>query len=604
MTSPDGLTADDGCSEQSLSSHLIEVLKRKGVDTVFGVPGSAVGPLLREIMTDAGLRLVVTRHESGAVAMADGYARVSGRLGVALVTSGPGALNALPHTAVAQADNSPVLLLSGAAPRAHHGRGGFQEGSEEGIDTVGLFARCTKYSREIGHIHAAPTLIDNAVRRALATPRGATHLSIPVDVFAERVDAGTFGKEAHRLPDAVLMHGVADVAQALVTAERPLLMLGNGTREAFRVDPSLSKALTMFSERFAIPTVTTMKAKGLFPETHPQALGVLGVGGAHRARAYLTREPPDVVVVVGSGLGEWASMNWTPELRGTRALVQVDIDPAKIGRAYPVDHAVHADAGEFLRALLAAADGWPDLKTRPEPLRRRRRALDDLPQVVAEASAIELRAVPIKPQALMHHLQRWLNDTPETMMFVDIGNGTGWFTQRVAVGPPSQVHCPLGMASMGWANAAVIGAKLAQPEATCVTITGDGGFLMNAVEIATAARLRVGVIWVVLDDNAFNMVRQGMEQAFPATMRTAGEEFGLGGPDLAWLAEGLGARAYRVRVPDQIPVALRQAKYAAERDPGPQVICVSIDRDEPGPFRDRNEAVGLSFQASTPAPGR
>ncbi|WP_328743974.1 thiamine pyrophosphate-binding protein [Streptomyces sp. NBC_00285] len=586
-----------GSGKRLFSDYLLRVLKQSSVDTLFCVPGSAIGPLLDRTLTDVDLRLVVARHESGAVAMADGYARATGRLGVAMVTSGPGALNALPHLAVAQADGSPVLLISGAVARSHHGRGGFQEGAEDGVDVVGALGRCVKYSREIGNSHSAPQLVDNAVRHALTAPRGAAHLSVPVDLFTEDVDSGEFGGKPLLPSETILLGGVVEIVRALLAAERPMLVLGNGAREALRSDPGLGKALAGFAERFAVPTATTMKGKGLFPETHPQALGVMGVGGSRRAHVYLTRNPPDVVVVVGSGLGEWASANWSPALRGTRALVQVDVDPAKIGRAYPVDHAVHADAGEFLRAMLAEADESAAHRPHQEPLRRRRDALEDLPDVVAEASVAELGGVPVTPQALMHHLQRWTAGIPEALVFVDIGNSTGWFTQRVAVDPPSQVHCPLGMASMGWASAAVIGAKLARPEATCVTITGDGGFLMNATEIATAARLRVGAIWVVLDDNAFNMVRQGMDHSFPDTMRTTDEDFGLGGPNLVGLAESLGARAWRVGVPDQIPIALDQARRAAEQDPGPQVICVSIDRDEPGPFRDRNESVGLSFRA-------
>ncbi|WP_308298717.1 thiamine pyrophosphate-binding protein [Streptomyces sp. GESEQ-35] len=166
------------------------MLKQSSVDTVFCVPGSAIGPLLDRTLTDADLRLVVARHESGAVAMTDGYARVTGRLGVALVTSGPGALNALPYLEVAQADGSPVLLIGGAVARSHHGRGGFQEGAEDGVDVVGALGRCVgavrQVGQEIGNSHAAPQLVDNAVRHALTAPRGAVHLSVPVDLFTTR----------------------------------------------------------------------------------------------------------------------------------------------------------------------------------------------------------------------------------------------------------------------------------------------------------------------------------------------------------------------------------------------------------------------------------
>ncbi|MBE3015830.1 thiamine pyrophosphate-binding protein [Microbispora sp. NEAU-D428] len=576
--------------------HLMDTLRQLKVDTVFGLPGSAIGPVLDRILRDSEIDLVVARHESGAVAMADGYARATGRLGVALVTAGPGALNALPHLAVAQADNSAVLLISGETAQGVHGRGAFQESTDDGISTVEAFRPCTSYSRALSHPGSAATLLSNAVRHALSLPRGAVHLSIPVDLYNVRIPVPARPRLATvqwaPAPPPTIAEWTLD---ALLSASHPLILLGNGARDGLTRGTSLAEDLADLSCRHALPIATTTKGKGIFPENRAESLGVASIGGSARARAYLSGSP-DVVLVVGSSMGEWATCNWATALQGTHRLIQVDVDPQKIGRSYHVDDAVVCDAGAFLRALIEAEP----LQTGRDLAARRRTHLDGLPPLHPRPPEGRDQTTPIKPQTVMHHLRLWLDSETPRLMFLDVGNTTGWFSQQVAISAPHQALMPWGMASMGWANAAVIGAKIARPAATCVALTGDGGFLMNAVEIATAALRRVGAIWVVLQDDCYNMVRQGMQHAYPRSPQ-AQEEFRLGDCDLSALAESLGARAHPVRHPGDLGAALANAEKLARERQQPQVVCVRVDRDERGPFRDRNDAVSRSFQGNRPA---
>ncbi len=594
----------------SFADYLVERWKRLGVTTVFGVPGSAVGPLLERVLRDDTLRFVMARHESGAVAMADGYARVSGRLGVAMVTAGPGALNALPHLVVADTDNSPVLLVTGDVARRHGGRRGIQDSSADGVRIDDAFTACVGFSRRLSHAASAPRLLENAVRHALTAPRGAAHLSIPVDLYAEEVPAAGDDDGADRFRPGTPVWDTATgaastgaVLELLLGARHPLVLLGNGARDALTGGPAaagLLARLRAFSDEFAVPVGTTTKGKGLFPERDATALGVVSIGGSARARSYLDGRP-DVVVVVGSSLGEWATRNWTPDLRGTAAFAQVDVDPATIGRTYRVDQAIVADAGAFLRTLLGSADAVDravDRAAGRSAVDARRAVLARLPVAPWHRPGTRPDALPARPQEVVREVATWLRSDEERIVLLDVGNLTGWFTQQVPVGAGTRVLLPWGVASMGWANAAVIGAKIAAPDATCVTLTGDGGFLMNAVEIATAAHRRIGALWLVVQDDAFNMVRQGMLHSYPHSYDQEREDFGLGAPDLAALAESLGADAHRVGYAIELGPVLAKAEQAARDRERPQVICVPIDRDQPSPFEDRHDGVARAFTAA------
>ncbi|MEU1280077.1 thiamine pyrophosphate-binding protein [Streptomyces sp. NPDC005805] len=607
-----GAAAVDDAGPRTFVAGLVAALRGLGVDTVFGIPGGAVGPLFHELIADRGVDLVVARHESGAVAMADGWARVRRSLAVAVATSGPGALNALPHLAVADTDNSPVLLVTGQSARPLHGRGSFQEGTDDHVNIAETFRHCTRYSRELTHAASAPTVVRAALRAALAAPRGAAHLALPVDLSFEPDEPGTWRPVEAVAPPSPSREALQDIAHRLLDASRPLVLLGNGARGAL-ADPVLLRRLVAASRRHVLPVATTGKAKGVFPESSCEtALGVLGTGGSARAHAYGEAGPPDVVLVVGSGLGEWATRRWTTALQAAEHLCQVDADPARTGHSYDTHRTVIADAGAFLTGLLDVWDSWTGPGRRPgaaavRPRRergaagRRRHALRELPSVAPAVHTELLSARPVKPQAVMAGLREWLTGVERAHVFLDIGNTTGWFTQYVPVDPPHRLHVPLGMASMGWANAAVIGAKTADPDATCVAVTGDGGFLMNAVEISTAAHHGIGALWVVLYDNTLNMVRQGMHAAFPGSDAHATEDFSLGGPDLVLLARSLGADAHRVTDPAQLAAALDRAADTARSKARPQVVVVHTDPAEPGPFDDRNRAVSSSFAAAPAA---
>ncbi|MFJ2061330.1 thiamine pyrophosphate-binding protein [Streptomyces sp. NPDC087908] len=602
-TAPDPAESTSAAASPPFVERLVEAFKNEGVDAVFGLPGGAVGPLFHHLMLDSDIDMIVARHEAGAVAMADGYARVRRTLGVAVTTSGPGALNALPHLAVAHTDNSPVLLVTGQPSRVHNGRGSFQEGTEDHLNITETFRHCTGYSRELSHSGAADTIVRGALRSALSAPRGAAHLAFPVDMSFEPGGCGVpdlTGGPGRVTSASVPWEAVQRVASELLRAERPLILLGNGAREAL-ADSALLTRLTEICALLALPVATTGKAKGLYPESANEALGVVSTGGSARAHAYTQADRPDAVVVVGSSLGEWSTRRWTAGLAARRYLCHVGLQPQDIGRSYLTHDTILADAGAFLNALVEALQASGPVEGSDDEhaafVAKRRSVLAGLPALAPVVSEAEMHAVPVKPQAAMAGLRDWITQGSRKNLFLDIGNTTGWFTQYVPICPPNRLFVPLGTASMGWANAAVIGAKVADPEATCAVVSGDGGFLMNAVELATAAHRGIGAVWIVLNDNALNMVRQGMHAAFPDSDTAGVEDFSLGSPDLVLLAQSLGAEAFRVSKADELPTVLDLAETNARRHRRPQFVCIDIDPAEPGPFDDRNEAVNRSFAA-------
>jgi acetolactate synthase-1/2/3 large subunit len=302
---------------------------------------------------------------------------------------------------------------------------------------------------------------------------------------------------------------------------------------------------------------------------------------------YLRDEPADVVVVIGSAMSEWSTLSWSEALCPVECLAQVDANADVIGRAYGVGEPIVADAGAFLERLVESA-----VDATPASTERRRGVVEELRRTAIAYAKPDLDisdATPIKPQRVVKEVSDWLRGERK-LLFIDAGNAIGWFSQRAKMQPPAELLLPYGLACMGWANAAVIGAKIACPQVPCATLTGDGGFLMNAVEIATAARYRVGAIWIVANDNYFNTVRLGMHSSFRCDY-AGQEDFSLGDPDLVKVAEGLGADARRVTRPSDLRGALDDAERAA-RDGRPQLLCVPIDPDEVPPFQERFDSIG------------
>ncbi|MDE2491727.1 MAG: thiamine pyrophosphate-binding protein, partial [Elusimicrobia bacterium] len=338
---------------------LLDYLEAEGVEHVFGIPGGPIMPLYEAIYARGRIRPILTKHEEGAAFMADGYARVSGRIGVCCTTSGPGATNALTGLAVSRADSTPVLLLTAQTPTRQFGMGAFQESGPETIDLVGLFRSVTKWSTMVPHPDRIGTVARAALRLMTSGRPGPVHVSLPLDYAGRLVEEEAWAPARYRCAAETFdRRSVREAAARLLAARRPAILAGHGVNAARAWAP-----LRALAERLGVPVATSFKAKGALPEDHPLSLGVFGAAGPAAARDFLLSDETDLLLVVGSALGESSSCGFDPRLARKASFLQIDVEAAAIARNFPVDVALVGDARAVLVELLyeierRLAAGW------------------------------------------------------------------------------------------------------------------------------------------------------------------------------------------------------------------------------------------------------
>lgn len=565
---------------------LVRCLEAHDVRHVFGVPGGALTPLYEALRQRTNITHVLAKHEEGAAFMANGYARVRRSLGVCVATTGPGGTNALTGIAASYMDSVPVLLITGQVATRAVGRGPLQDSTSFGVDLVQVFRPVTKLSATIPHAERMPALVRRAIRTALADRRGPVHLSVPVDMMKHSVpyehepvhmqDGGAEG--VARLVDRA---AVARLGWLLTHARRPAILVGHGA--------SISGAaaeLAAVAERLQAPVATTPKAKGLFPEDHPLSLGVFGFGGHPVADRYLLGENVDVLVVLGSSLGELVTHAWDRRFRPSEALVQVDVDPAMLGNAFPVDLPIVGDVKATLCELLEVLNAITGSQraSQAEDLRRLRQESAIPPPIV---TGLPTRTG-MSPSAVPGALRAALPDS--TLVFVDSGNSVSWMGRYFRVREPHTYFLSMGLASMGHAVAGAVGGSCAAGSGRpVVAVVGDAAFAMNGMEVHTAVEHELPVVWIVLNNGGHGMVSHGERLLF------GGDDLGachFRAPFRAKeVAEALGATGVRVSSAKDLEQATREAITRA----GPTVIEVLIDRDEmPPSLISRARTVGAS----------
>jgi len=584
-------------SERTVADQILDYLALEGATAIFGIPGAAVMHLLQRIHArSAEFTYMVCRHETGAAFIADGYYRATGKPGVVLVTSGPGATNALTGVMNAHFGGSAVLALTGEAPEQFLGRGFLQEGTDCGLDVRQIYAGGTRYSADIEDPGSAPVLVEQALRDMLSIPRRAVRLGLPDNVATAPVPAPTApvptahvsqrppaNPAAYRgLPGGAPSDAIRRTLQTLSTAIRPLILLGNGCRAALR-DPDTARALKSLVEWWNIPVMTTSDGKGVFPETHRLSLRAYGFAGCRWPQFWLLDPATktaahDALLVIGSSLGELATYKWNPILVPNGPFIQVDLDQAVIGRGFQVTDPVIAEAGAFIRALWDEAPAWPHDEVAVAKRGAAIAALKEQNSPTDDPAGYSQMSGRLHPAALCRLLNE--NLPPSALVFIDCGNCVGWGLHYLIIDRGQEVHSALAMGPMGFGVCGVIGARYGRPDRLCVALVGDGALLMQLGEIATAAANKIGAIWVVLCDQDLRMVSQGMDTNFPKDPPFA---YPSGAPDLAHAVQGLGADAHEVSQPadfsDAWAAAVRGA--AAGR---PQVIVAKIDPEPAPPY--------------------
>jgi 5-guanidino-2-oxopentanoate decarboxylase len=500
---------------------VVRALRAHGVELVFGIPGTHTLPIHRHLAA-CGIRHVTPRHEQGGGYAADGYARVCGRPGVVLATTGPGVINAATAAATAYADSVPLLVISPAMPTDVHGRdtGHLHEGKDQGAAMDALVA----WSRRAGSPAEAAAAIDEAFAHfATGRPRP-VHVEVPLDVLSASGEVPV----AERATPVAATPDVDEAAALLTGAERPALVLGGGARGA-------SEA----AARLGVPVITTVNGKGIVDERSP-----LSLGASIRLRAaqeWLAGR--DVVVAVGTELGESDLWRPLPELRGR--LVRVDVDPAQLHKNARADVTVLGDARTVLEALPARPAG-EDLAPIREAIRAEALA-DGAPWLDLVAALDEA----LGPDGIL---------AGDSTMAAYYGA-----VHLLPMGPRRRFVYPTGYATLGYALPAAIGARLAAPERPVIALIGDGGLLFTVGELATAAELGVPLPVVVPNNRGYGEIRNQMREA---GIDPVGVDLRV--PDLPLLGRAFGGEGVRVEDPAALAAALREA---LER-PGPTVIEV------------------------------
>ena len=530
-------------------------LMAAGVDAAFSVPGESFLGLLEAMAREPRMRVISTRHESGAAFMAVGYSRITGRPSVAMGTRMVGAANLALGLHTAQQDSIPVIAILGQSPTDWRHRRSFQE-----VELAAVFTPLVKWAVEVPSADRMAEITAVAARRAISGRPGPVAIILREDLLTELVPAPSVAPI--RAPRAGAdPAAIAETLRLLRTAERPVVIVGEGLQRAGN-----GAACAAFAEAEEIPFTTAWRRPDVFPNDHRLYFGWAGLRSPTLARER-TREA-DVLLVLGTQLTEFTSSKYAvPGPRTT--LIHVDVEAEDLGGHRVADLPVQADAGLFLEALMAAAAAEPADPMRLAERRERNRA--DRAAWVAQTTPGRGKARPgyADQQAIAGHLRRLL--PTDAITVTDGGNFAGWPAKFLRWNRPHSFLGPISGA-MGYGIPAAIGAKLARPAAPVVVFSGDGGFLMTGVELETAVRESLPIVSIVYDNRQYGTIRMHQERDHP------GPRLGtdLGPVDFAGLARSLGAAGFSVDDEAAFPDAFRAALDAGR----PAVIHVLVDPEQ------------------------
>jgi acetolactate synthase-1/2/3 large subunit len=518
---------------RTVAAHLVAILEHSGVDTVFGIPGGLISTVYAALATTK-IRVVTAKHESNAVLLAAGYALATGRLGVVLVTAGPGVTNAMTGIASAMKERVPVLVVAGEVPRSAFGRGALQEGSSHEFDAVGTMRSVTKLSLQIVRAESAVATFHRAIETAMTG--GPVFLSLPIDVGGAIAETTTVAVGAViTTPDPV---ACARAFALLASAKRPLLIAGAGARGS-------KAALRRLAEATGTPVVVTPKGKGVFPDDHPLHLGGIGFGGHESAIAYL-RAGIDVVVVCGSSLDDFATSSWSSLLQPTEAFVHIDRDPACFGRAFRTDLCVLGELEPVIDLMLVGAE---------------------LPHARSQPRITYSTPINSGPFSTFDVMQTLNELAPRDAIFTcDMGEHLAFALHYLRIRPPAEFVTFLGFGAMGSSIPVGIGMALGAKHRRVFVICGDGGFNLAGSELATCVALRAPVTIVLLNDSRLNMCHHGMVDLYGTS-----NDFSTQTIDFAAIARAYGVAAETICTTSELERALGRPLD------GPQLFDLRID---------------------------
>jgi len=539
------------------SQIIVECLKKEGVDTLFNYPGGAVLPLFDELQ-HAPFRQLLVRHEQAAVHAADGYARATGKVGVAVVTSGPGATNTVTGIATAFMDSIPIIILTGQVPTLLIGNDAFQE-----VDIIGITRPCTKHNYLVKEVNDLGRILKEAFYLARSGRPGPILVDLPKDIL---VDSAEF-----KYPEKVFIRSyqptyeghpgqIQRAVKLIMKSKKPVLYTGGGI-----ISSNASKELTLLAERLGIPVTMTLMGLGGFPGNHPLSLGMLGMHGTYRANMAVMES--DLLIAIGSRFDDRVTgkiESFAPQA----TVIHIDIDPTSISKSVRVDLPIVGDCKRVLSKILSLLE---EEETDPfkEGLNKWRHQIE---KWKALHNMDYQQGEKIKPQYVIEKIYELTKG--DAIITTEVGQNQMWAAQYYQFIKPRTLLTSGGLGTMGYGFPAAMGAQAAFPNKLVIDISGDGSFQMNSQELATAVQYQLPIKVAILNNGYLGMIRQWQEFFYGKRYASSCLE-GIS-PDFVKLAEAYGAVGLKATKPEDVVPTLKKAFSISK----PVIIDFVIDPEE------------------------
>lgn len=539
---------------------MLECLKKEGVDTVFGYPGGTVINIYDELFSFKEIRHILPRHEQAGTHAADGYARATGKVGVAIATSGPGATNTVTGIATAYMDSIPMVIVTGQVPTPLIGNDAFQE-----VDIIGITRPCTKHSFLIRDVRDIAMIMKKAFFIARTGRPGPVLVDFPKDiqvaqtefVYPETVEIRSYKPNLEGHP-----RQVEKAFRMILESHKPVLYVGGGV-----VLGDAADQLTALAHRLGVPVTTTLMGLGSFPGDDPLSLGMLGMHGAYCANMAMTHS--DIIIAVGSRFDDRVTgklATFAPHAK----IIHVDVDPTSIKKNVRVDLPIVGDVRDVLDKMIKQADKVKDKVTEYSA------SLVPWHEEIAgwkvkHPLSYKNSSSIIKPQFVIQKLRELSDD--DAIISTDVGQHQMWTAQFFRFNRPRTLLTSGGLGTMGYGLPAAMGAQAAYPGRQVITICGDGGVQMNIQEMATLVQNKLPVKIVILNNNFLGMVRQWQELFFDKRYSQTCMELPI---DFVKLAEAYGAKGFSTAKPNEVEKVIKQAF----KEKGPVIMEFKIAREE------------------------
>ena len=517
---------------------VIESLIAEDVSVVFGYPGGAIMNVYDEIYKQDGFQHVLARHEQAAIHAAEGYSKATGKIGVAMITSGPGFTNAVTGLADAYMDSIPMVVISGQVPMSLIGTDGFQE-----IDAVGISRPCTKHNYLVTDVNDLPRVMKEAFHIAATGRPGPVHVDIPKDITAEiaefiypdSVDIETYKPTTKGNP-----RQIKKAVEAIAAASRPIFYLGGGV-----VNANAGDEVRELVNLTNIPAVETLMARGTLGADNENLISMLGMHGSYAAN--MSMSEADLMIAIGARFDDRVTGKLS-EFAKHAKIIHVDIDPASISKLVPADFPIVGDVKNVIEQMIPLAKEKIDT----QKYEQWRDTVDNFDKL--HPLSYEDSDEVIKPQWAIERLGELLGD--DANITTDVGQHQMWAAQFYPFSRPRQWITSGGLGTMGFGFPAALGVKRGCPDKVSINVTGDGSILMNIQELMTAVEYKLPVINVILNNNYLGMVRQW--QTLFYDKRHSSTDLSMQ-PDFVMLAEAFGGVGYRVKTKEEFDAAIKDA---------------------------------------------